>query len=140
MDDCTEWIMWNVVLHWNVSQAIIWQATFWYFKRFSLIHNQKYIFTLWAFAFCLLQASSDWRWLAVDGVSAVWRSERMGMYVEDKFELLQRGQERTMNRNMAPLNVNVTDKWRWRNAVNHHQHHHHHHQFIFHVHSHSLEP
>ena len=36
------------------------------------INSQSEIyFTLWAFTYCLLQASSDWCWLAVDGVSAV---------------------------------------------------------------------
>ena len=41
------------------------------------INSQSEIyFTLWAFAYYLLQASLEWYWLAVDGVSAVLRSER----------------------------------------------------------------
>ena len=51
------------------------------------INSQSEInFTLWAFAYCLLQASSDWHWLTVDGVVAVLRSERMGRKFEHKQE------------------------------------------------------
>ena len=53
------------------------------FEAIFINSQSKICFTLWAFAYCLLQASSDWRWLGVDGVSAVLRSEIMGMYMED---------------------------------------------------------
>ena len=47
---------------------------------FTDSQSEIYFFTLWAFAYCSLQASSDWRWLAVDGVSAVLLSERMEIW------------------------------------------------------------
>ena len=51
-------------------------------KRFSSIHNQKFVLPCELSPTVCCRPSSDWRWLAVDGVSAVLRSERMGMYVE----------------------------------------------------------
>ena len=46
-----------------------WWISFWSdFHQFTIKNN---CFTLWAFAYRLLQASSDWCWLTVDGVSAV---------------------------------------------------------------------
>ena len=45
------------------------------FEAIFINSQSKICFTLWAFAYCLLQASSDWRWLAVDGVSAVLKCD-----------------------------------------------------------------
>ena len=36
------------------------------FEAIFINSQSKICFTLWAFAYCLLQASSDWRWLAVE--------------------------------------------------------------------------
>ena len=41
------------------------------FEAIFINSQSEIYFTVWAFAYCLLQASSDWRWLAVDGVSAI---------------------------------------------------------------------
>ena len=53
-------------------KRFIWLVKF-YLKRFPSINNKQKCLTSWAFAYCLLQASLDWRWQAVDGVSAVLR-------------------------------------------------------------------
>ena len=62
--------------------AILWmkldQVSF--SKRFFINSQSKFYFTLRAAAYCLRQASSDWRLLAVDGVSAVLLSETTGQW------------------------------------------------------------
>ena len=79
----------------------LWHVIIWSdFHQFTIKNN---CFTLWAFAYCLLQASSDWRWHAVDAGSAVLRSERMGMYVEDNWNCPM---SRFIVRSCPPLDVN----------------------------------
>ena len=93
---------WNEKMIENNSALVyIWSD----FHQFTI---KFFLLTLWAFAYCLLQASSDWHWLVVDGVSAVLQSERMGMYVEDN-----------LNCPMSRFFVRSCTRWIWTASLIH---------------------
>ena len=98
----------NSILHLFSTSIFNSQPWFFLLKAIFINSQSEIYFTLWAFAYCLLQASSDWHWLAVDGVSTVLRSERMGLYVEDN-----------LNCPMSRFILRSCPRWMWTASLIH---------------------